>query len=127
MNDIQEFENAIKDKLDSIESSYAVSKIIKMTKECKEEIITEELHRGGSPDITFWNYLSDGIASIFTVFSPTSLEIYVFREAVEKVTPFLDTISMSEVSKLKEILKNEFGINKPSCSVARPLAEIWLS
>lgn len=127
MNEIVKFEKTIQKALDEIGSGYALSTLISDTLECKTEIEAEELADGRSPDVEFWNYLSDGVASIVTFIEKDLFSVYVFKEQIENVTPVLDKFSMSEVNELKEALISNFGQSDATAALTRSLAEYWLS
>jgi hypothetical protein len=126
MNDIAKFESQIQKALDEIGSRYLISNIISETLECKTEIVADEIAHGGSEDVEFWNYISDGLASIVTFIEKDQFAIYVFKERIENVTPILDKFSMSEVEGLKEVLNSEFGQTVATAQLTRSLAEYWL-
>ena len=94
MNEIVKFEKTIRKALDDIGSGYALSSLISDTLECKTGIEAEELAAGRSADVEFWNYLSDGVASIITFIEKDQFSVYVFKERIENVTPVLDRYSM---------------------------------
>lgn len=127
MNEIVKFEKAILNALDEIGSGYTLSSLISDTLECKTEIEAEEIADGRSPDVEFWNYLSDGVASIVTFVENDMFSVYVFKERIENVTPVLNRFSMSEVNELKEALISNFGQSYPTAILARSLAEYWFT
>lgn len=127
MNEIVKFEKTVQKALDEIGSGHVLSSLISDALECKTEIEAEELADGRSPDVEFWNYLSDGVASIVILIEKDLFSVYILKERIENVTPVLDKFSMSEVTELKEALISNFGQSDATAILARSLAEYWLS
>ena len=127
MNDILSFEKEITSHINKCGSSLTINKFIPMVKENKEGIIEDAISHGENENITFWDYISDEIVSIITIFKPENISIYVFKAPVNKVNPLLEELSLSEVKELEAMLLKEFSLSKPTASIQRSLGEQWLS
>jgi len=79
-----------------------------LTRECQEDFVKDDLEHGGSHDVEFWNFISDGFNNIFTVFEIKSLSIYIVLVHIDKITGITNKLSMSEITELQKMLEDIF-------------------
>ena len=127
MDNLQVFENTIMSALAANKSSFSIAQVINMIRETKEDILQDELEHGGTLDLEFWEFISDDIVALFSVFENATLSIYVFPESIRNITPHLDNLSLSQIAELKLLLKEKFSISEPSAVISRGLGEAWLA
>ena len=127
MNEIRIFEQEIEKQISACGSEFSLKELISILRENKEEIIKDEISFNGEVGVSFWDYISDEIVSIIIVYKPEKVNIYIFNASVAEVNPYLEELSMCEVTKLEELLLVKFNINEPSVSINRMLGESWLS
>ena len=127
MNELSTFESNIVSAFAGFGGTLKLSQYISMVRKNKNDLIKDEKSFGGDENISFWDYISDDIVSIITVFKPESLEVYVFKAPIFSVTPHLDKLTLAEVAELEKMLNDEFSINSPTAKVQRGLGEYWLS
>ena len=93
-----------------------------------KEIREDNSVHGGNGDEPFWDLFSDEKTHVFAIFSPTTVELYVFSSPnFNALIEELNTLTMVDVAKLKELLAAKYGVANPQIAVSRSLAEYWLN
>lgn len=127
MNQILEFEKAIKHSLKGFGAKYSIQEIIADTRTCKHEILRDNLEHGKGLDDSFWNLISDGTVTIITVFETLTMSVYVLSGSENTFFPIVGGLAMADVSDLKIALNEKLSIHNPTAVLKRNLAEYWLS
>lgn len=123
----EEIDSLISSRLAARGAHLTAIEVRQATSECKREIETDNVAHGQDRYKPFWNFVSDDAVSVFTVFTPLMVDIYVIQHPLSELTPLTNPIPMGDVGTIENMLKTQFGKQEPEITIDRGSAEFWLT
>lgn len=107
-------------------SKYGVRDLHRDAKECRDYVYADSIAHGQSASDPFFNFIvAEGVA-MFTFFE-FDFAVYLFHCDEFQLISDTEPLAMSDTDACKLLLARKYGKREPDLTIARGLAECWLS
>jgi hypothetical protein len=106
-------------------SSLTVDELRRLTKECRDEIYSDDIAHKGNCDGPFFNFVIAGGVAVFTFFE-SEFSVYVLPCTPTQLIADTNRLAMGDVADCRQYLAAKHGKTTPDLVVSRSVSEYWL-